>query len=174
MTASVTRAIRILMLAVAVPLVLANCGTSGSDAGRGKEHGDGPHGDAHGDAAGKSFGVPGEPREADATIRVAALDSLEFDPGDVRVLTGDTVTFIVKNAGQNPHEFVLGDEAAQEDHAAMEHGDMGMGDGGIEVAPGATKRLTWRFDESGEVQYGCHEPGHYKGGMVGTITVVDA
>jgi plastocyanin len=64
--------------------------------------------------AGTSFGVPGEPREGDKTIRVAALDSLQFDPEDIGVSRGDTVTFIVKNAGQNPHEVVLGDEASQE------------------------------------------------------------
>jgi plastocyanin len=50
------------------------------------------HGDGQADVAGTSFGVPGEPREGDKASRVAALDSLEFDPEDVRVSRGDTVT----------------------------------------------------------------------------------
>ncbi len=49
----------------------------------------------------------------------------------------------------------------------MEHG----GDIAIDIGPGETKEITWRFGESGEVLYGCHEADHYDGGMVGTIEV---
>lgn len=85
---------------------------------------------------------------------------------------GDTVTFVVRNDGNTAHEFVLGDEAYQEQHADEMHGDdMATSEGAVEVAPGETKRLTWRFTQEGEVLYGCHEPGHYEGGMVGNIRV---
>jgi uncharacterized cupredoxin-like copper-binding protein len=47
---------------------------------------------------------------------------------------------------------------------------MDMGNA-VKVGPGETAELTWRFDETGTLLYGCHEPGHYEGGMVGTIEV---
>lgn len=68
---------------------------------------------------------------------------------------------------------MLGDDSYQEEHAAemAGGGDMDRGKNQIGLKPGETKSLTWRFTEAGEVLYGCHEPGHYEGGMVGTIDV---
>lgn len=40
-----------------------------------------------------------------------------------------------------------------------------------ELGPGETKSVTTTFDERGTTMYACHEPGHYAGGMVGTITI---
>ena len=39
------------------------------------------------------------------------------------------------------------------------------------MAAGETMELTWRFGENGIVIFGCHEPGHYAGGMQGQVTV---
>jgi uncharacterized cupredoxin-like copper-binding protein len=49
----------------------------------------------------------------------------------------------------------------------MNHGG-GMA---LEIGPGETKEITWQFSTTGGVLYGCHEPGHYEGGMVGKIEV---
>jgi uncharacterized cupredoxin-like copper-binding protein len=84
------------------------------------------------------------------------------------------VTFVVRNVGDIDHEFVLGDDAYQDMHEGdMEESGHPM-DGmrnAIVVEPGESAELTWSFDEAGEVLYGCHEPGHYEGGMVGKIEV---
>lgn len=141
-----------------------------------------------GEDAGGSSGeakVPGNvaaASEADRKIEVDANDSLEFDPGTIEVEVGETVTFVVTNSGDAVHEFVLGNETYQEEHEEeMSGGGHGEGHGGSEmedesnavsVAPGATEEITWTFTEAGEVLFGCHEPGHYEGGMVGAIEVV--
>lgn len=52
----------------------------------------------------------------------------------------------------------------------MHHEDM---PNALDVAPGETKELTWKFTQEGDVLYGCHEPGHYGEGRVGTITITD-
>ena len=39
------------------------------------------------------------------------------------------------------------------------------------VAPGESAEITYTFDETGDVLLGCHQAGHYDGGMVATITV---
>lgn len=120
--------------------------------------------------------VPGEAAdasEADMEIVVLASDELKFDPDTIDVKAGDVVTFVVRNEGEADHEFILGDEAYQEAHEKdMEAGDE-MGDTGnaVTVAGGETKELTWKFTETGSVLFGCHEPGHYDAGMVGTINV---
>lgn len=41
----------------------------------------------------------------------------------------------------------------------------------VTVAPGETAELTYTFEEPGTVLIGCHQPGHYGGGMKATITV---
>ena len=96
----------------------------------------------------------------------------------MEVEKGETVTFEVTNTGQILHAFVIGDEDAQTEHEAemqemasedmdMEHGDPNA----IDIEPGSTNSITWHFTEAGEVLYGCHQPGHYDAGMVGSITV---
>lgn len=124
-------------------------------------HGPGMHG-----------GSVEDPSTATRTIAISAIDTA-FEPASLSVARGEVVTFVVTNNGKAAHEFILGDAAMQEQHAsAMEHGGPAHGgDNMIELAPGETKEITWRFDETGTILYACHEPGHYDAGMVGEIAV---
>jgi uncharacterized cupredoxin-like copper-binding protein len=116
--------------------------------------------------------------DAERVIQVEALDSLAFEPGSVSVQAGETVRFVVTNSGEAAHEFVLGPESVQVAHeeasdAGEEHGGM-HAEGqlaALELAPGETEEAVVTFEETGDVLFGCHEPGHYDGGMVGTVTV---
>ncbi|GBC87254.1 Auracyanin-B [bacterium HR12] len=115
------------------------------------------------------------------TIEITALDTLRFEPASVTVQAGETVRFVVTNAGQTVHDFFVGTEEEQMEHEREmqdmgDMGDMGHGDAqadtqALTLDPGETGELTMTFEEPGEVLYGCHQPGHYAGGMVGTITV---
>lgn len=128
-----------------------------------------------GGSQGFTFGRPGDPNEADRTVEISQLDSFAFEPSELEVQMGETVTFEVTNDGETPHEFVLGDEMKQREHESQmqEMGGQMMPDepNAITVEPGETKSLTWTFTEMGTVQYACHISGHYAQGMVGTITV---
>jgi uncharacterized cupredoxin-like copper-binding protein len=42
----------------------------------------------------------------------------------------------------------------------------------VDVPAGGTARLVYTFDQPGMLEYGCHVPGHYAAGMLGTVTVV--
>lgn len=122
-----------------------------------------------------TFGRPGDPSEADRTVEITQLDTFAFDPSELEVQMGETITFAVTNAGEARHEFVLGDEMKQQEHESVMQ-DMGgemMPDepNAIAVEPGETKSLTWTFTEMGTLQYGCHVSGHFAQGMVGTIDV---
>ena len=144
--------------------VLSGCGGETSQGGGHEDH-----------KAPKALGEPADESEADRSIDVATLDALKFEPNRIEVAAGEVVTFVVKNQGALVHEFVLGNAKLQKEHAKeMSKGRAKMEDSesAIRVPPSETKRLTWRFTEAGsQVLYGCHEPGHYDGGMVGTIVV---
>jgi uncharacterized cupredoxin-like copper-binding protein len=110
-------------------------------------------------------------------IEIEALDELAWDPASVTVQAGEPVTFTVTNDGELQHEFVLGTEHVQEAHEmaateGMEHGEAGEEAlAVVELSPGETEEVTVTLEEPGEVLYGCHEPGHYDGGMIGAVTV---
>jgi uncharacterized cupredoxin-like copper-binding protein len=130
------------------------------------------HSDTHEETQSFAFGAPGDPAAATRTIEVVADDPYRFRPGDVEVESGETVTFVVTNEGDQAHEFVLGDRAYQESHGKeMAAGGMHHEGNAVTVAPGATEELTWVFPPEGSVLYGCHVAGHYDGGMVGAISV---
>lgn len=154
-----------------------------TDAGRGDDHAEpsGDHeeehdekSDEHGDV-GFAFGAPAEAAEADRTVAIIATDDMAFDPPSVSTQAGEVITFEVTNDGQIPHDFTLGDEHTQREHAsemAAMGADMAHADpNAVTLDPGQTAAVTWRFDRAGEVLYGCHQPGHYDAGMVGVVDV---
>lgn len=125
-----------------------------------------------------SFGAPADSAQADRTIEIKAEDSLTFDPNEITVDAGETITFNVVNSGNLAHDFTIGDEATQEAHETemvemAKNGEMMMHDeaNAMSVPAGETKELTWHFTEAGTVLIGCHQPGHYAGGMKATIDV---
>ena len=159
--------IGVLILAV----IAAACG--GDDPSGGSTDASAGNGHDMGSMEGSVMGEPAEAADAERTVEVVMLDELAYDPGRLEVSEGDVITFEIVNEGKAPHEFVIGNEAYQAEHedemADMDHGD---GDGNaLSLGPGESGSLTWRFTESGEVLYACHEPGHYDGGMIGTVAV---
>ena len=121
-----------------------------------------------------ALGEPGDASQADRTFHIVANDQLKFDPDSVDVKVGETITFEIENTGSVDHEFVLGSSDYQAEHEEeMQSGGMEMGHepNELEVAAGETATLTWRFTEAGTTEFGCHEPGHFPAGMLGTITV---
>jgi len=108
------------------------------------------------------------------TIEVRMSDDLRFDPATIAVQPGETVLFELVNEGETVHEFLIGDEAAQADfEEEMAAGEMHHDtEAGMAVEPGETESFEYTFpDATAPLLAGCHEPGHYEGGMVANITV---
>ncbi|MBA2281894.1 MAG: cupredoxin domain-containing protein [Acidimicrobiia bacterium] len=111
------------------------------------------------------------------TVEIDMADNV-FEPDSVDVNRGETVRFVFTNTGEVAHDAFVGDTAAQDGHEmdmreaeGDEHGS-GHGDSGaVTVEPGDTAELTHTFDESGSLEIGCHQPGHYDGGMKLAIDV---
>ncbi len=164
-------------------------------AGGGHDHGSMP--ETGGDMAGmhadmermladtSAFGEKGDPASVTRTITVEASE-IKFDAASVEIGAGETVSFVVSNKGEQPHEFTIGDAAYQETarHMMAMMADMGMDVASPEhigahaaagntlvLQPGETASLTWRFTKQGEFFFSCNFIGHSESGMIGTINV---
>lgn len=138
-------------------------------------HGDAP---AHGAAQPavkeqQPWGIAGDAKGA-RTIEIRMGDDMRFRPDRIEVQEGETVRFVVRNAGKLLHEMVIGTPEALREHAAlmkrfpgMEHDEPYM----AHVAPGRRGELVWNFNRPGSFQFACLVPGHFEAGMVGTIVV---
>lgn len=135
----------------------------------------------------------GKPRQ----IAITLNDSLRIQPDRIDAKVGETVEFVVHNAGKLPHEFVIGDAKAVDEHAkemrgmgGMSMDDMSKNDmqmdnksssgsgqgseeelGRVDVKPGQTARLLYKFKKPGNLAYACLYPGHREAGMKGTAKV---
>jgi uncharacterized cupredoxin-like copper-binding protein len=112
-------------------------------------------------------------------IEVAMVD-VDFEPKTLTVVKGEEVQFTFTNEGKIRHEAYFGTRGDQVDHGKemAEGGEESGGHAGrrgpnnkITVEPGKGGDLTYRFDEPGTYEIGCHEPGHYAAGMKITVTV---
>lgn len=124
-------------------------------------------------------GTAEEPRAVAVIMR-----DYVFNPTPLYLVPGETVEFLVINAGMVTHQFVLGDESVQQawasaDAAATPPGafatppaaSVAPGVGGAEVllAPGESRSVTYHVPAGAVLQLVCQLPGHVDQGMVGSV-----
>lgn len=126
----------------------------------------------HGDET--AYGKPGVAAQVTRTIQVDMSDTMRFSPADIRVKKGETIRFIVKNAGQMKHEFSLGTKQELAEHYElmkrfpdMVHDEPNK----VSLAPGEQGEVIWRFTKTGAVDFACLHPGHFDAGMKGQVKV---
>lgn len=136
----------------------------------------GNHAGGHGEAM--AVGEPGKKANATQTIRVTMKETddgkMIFTPSTFEVRKGQTVRFVIKNAGELDHEFVLDEEGKIMEHKAlmekfpeMEHDDPNA----VRLATGESGEIIWKFTHDGTFKIACLVPGHYDAGMHGAVTV---
>ena len=125
-----------------------------------------------------AYGHPGTGSGPVHVVHIRALDTLHFEPTRITVIRGETVKFVITNAGKLAHEFVIGDAAVQAAHQKEMQAMPGMAMqhdvNGISLPPGKTRDLVWTFTRDGTVEYACHVPGHFAAGMLGKIVIASA
>ena len=72
------------------------------------------------------WGRAGDARSATRTIRVEMHDALRYAPDRIAVKRGETIRFVVHNAGRLPHEMVIGSERDLREHAEAMRKHPGM------------------------------------------------
>lgn len=124
----------------------------------------------HAHAAGK----PGDPKKVSRTIQVIMSDDMTFTPAQINVKRGETIKFVLRNAGRIKHEMVIGSMAELKQHAelmrkfpGMEHDEPNQ----VALDSGESGELVWQFTKAGKVDFACLQPGHFEAGMLGKVTV---
>jgi uncharacterized cupredoxin-like copper-binding protein len=139
---------------------------------------------AHGPGHAMSGGKPGDASKVGRTVEVTAVEN-EFSLKSLQVRDGETVRFVVRNDGMDPHELIIGTTAEHAEHrkmmremmeaqkrgqhhsmAAMEHTS------GVWVEPGKSASFVWTFARTPNLEFACNIPGHYEDGMHGPITFI--
>lgn len=122
----------------------------------------------------QGVGKPGDPKKVSRAIQVVMSDDMKFTPANINVKRGETIKFVVKNAGQIKHEMVIGSMAELKEHAemmrkmpGMEHTEPNQ----VTLDPGKTGALIWQFTKAGTFDFACLQPGHFEAGMMGKISV---
>ncbi len=123
-------------------------------------------------------GTPGDPKKPFRVIEMTAIEgngTMAFDPPRIEVFQGEQIKFVIKNAGELDHEFMLETFEANQKHAIemqknpeMEHDDPN----GKRVVSKKQVDLIWKFSKLGTFEYACLIPGHYEAGMKGVVEVV--
>jgi uncharacterized cupredoxin-like copper-binding protein len=129
-------------------------------------------------AEGSGVGHPGDPGKVTRTIEITMVEN-RFKPSELNVKQGETIKFLLKNAGEKKHEMMIGSPEEIDEHGKMmkKHPDMEHHDepNMISVNSGDSRELVWHFADAGTVYFACPLPGHFKGmnfpGMKGTINV---
>ncbi|HEY9208928.1 cupredoxin domain-containing protein [Acidovorax sp.] len=135
----------------------------------------GSHTGGHGhDGDETAIGKPGLTAKVRRTITIEMRDNMRYTPSKIQVKQGETVRFIVKNAGQVKHEVSLGTEKELLEHLEqmkkfpdMEHDEPSK----VTLQPGKRGEIVWQFTKTGTVNFACLMPGHYEAGMKGAIQV---
>jgi len=143
---------------------------------------------------GGAIGEPGVKAKATRTVAITIRDNL-YEPETVDVKKGETIRFVLKNAGELLHEFNIGTAAMHAEHQKememmaqhgmitatgvnhemmkMDHSKMGMpamkhdDPNAVLIEPGKTAELVWKFTKDATLEFACNLPGHYEAGMVG-------
>ena len=132
------------------------------------------HGHSHGNDQGHADSAAPVAQVVSRSIDVRMDDTMRFAPDTLQVQAGETIRFVVHNAGKVEHELVLGTDADIRAHAedmkkGTDHSHAGAA--AISVAPGQTGELVVTFTQTGTLQMACLIPGHYEAGMKGQLNV---
>jgi len=148
----------------------------------------------HGGGHGANIGKPGNASDVTKTINVTMYDNY-YEPAGLTIKEGETVRFVIKNAGEFVHEFNIATAEMHKAHAPemmmmVEHGVLepdrinreaakamqaSMGHGMHEEAnslllePGKSGEIVWTFPDRANLEFACNVPGHYDAGMMGEI-----
>ncbi|GAB2907479.1 cupredoxin family protein [Paralcaligenes sp. KSB-10] len=123
---------------------------------------------------GSATGRPGDAVNVSRTVDIVMDDTMRFHPGQIQVRPGETVRFLLKNAGKIPHEMMIGSTAELKEHAAMMRNMPGMNHAEpnvITLDPGQKGDMIWQFPQTGIVDFACLVPGHMEAGMIGKIKI---
>jgi uncharacterized cupredoxin-like copper-binding protein len=120
-----------------------------------------------------SAGEPGDPKKPSRTVEVD-MSEMKYTPSRIEVKQGEQIRFVIRNVGEEEHEFMLATTEENLKHAEdmskqphMEHDDPNE----VRLKPKQSAELVWKFTKAGTFEYSCLIPGHRENGMIGQVVV---
>lgn len=136
-----------------------------------------PHrAEAHSDDA-FAAGKPGDPKKPFRVVEIEMREgngTMTYAPDRIEVKKGEQIKFVLRNAGELDHEFMLDSiehnakhKIVMQKNPEMEHDDPN----GVRLKPKQVTEILWKFSKKGTFEFACLIPGHYKAGMKGVVVV---
>jgi uncharacterized cupredoxin-like copper-binding protein len=120
-----------------------------------------------------SAGEPGDPKKPSRTVGIE-MKEMEYQPFRIEVKRGEQIRFVIRNAGTEPHEFLLATPEENLKHQAsmrknpdMEHDEPN----GLRIAAKKSGEILWKFSKPGTFEYACLITDHREYGMTGKVVV---
>tara|TARA_Y100000992_G_scaffold218683_1_gene151309 strand:- start:825 stop:1328 length:504 start_codon:yes stop_codon:yes gene_type:complete len=142
------------------------------------------------------IGSKGKENEVTRIIKVIMFDNY-YEPNSFQIKSGETIKFLVENAGMLVHEFniankmmhikhqpemqrmveneiLLADSIDKEKMKKMAKMDKSMGhshSNSILLEPKQKGEIIWKFDNAFNIEVACNVPGHYQVGMIAKVDI---
>ena len=145
----------------------------------------------------KMIGEKGKASETTRTITIKMYDNY-YEPAQIQIKKGETIKFIVFNAGELVHEFNIATKEMHIKHQpemmmmveneillsnridkkkmkqmakknpSMSHSHSNS----VLLSPGEKGELVWKFNNKVKLEAACNVPGHYEVGMIAKINEI--
>ena len=107
----------------------------------------------------------GKDSDLPATTVNVRLQEFKIESSVTSFESGKPYAFVVENRGSLKHEFMMTEMGGSHNMGVM------MDIGEDMMGPGMVQTKKFTFNKSGEVEFACHLPGHYEGGMKLSVMV---
>ena len=142
------------------------------------------------------IGSKGKESEISRTVKVMMYDNY-YEPSSFQIKAGETIKFVVENAGMLVHEFniankmmhmkhqpemikmveneiLLADTIDKEKMKKMAKMDKAMAhshSNSVLLEPKQKGEIIWKFDNAINIEVACNVPGHYQVGMIAKVDI---
>jgi uncharacterized cupredoxin-like copper-binding protein len=120
-----------------------------------------------------SAGEPGDLKKPSRAVTVE-MSEMDYSPSVIEVKRGEQIKFLVRNIGNEDHEFLLASTKDNLKHAAAMRKQPGMvhdEPNGLRLARKQSGKILWKFTKAGTFEYSCLIPNHREYGMTGKVVV---
>ena len=142
------------------------------------------------------IGSVGDAKDVTRIIKVVMYDN-RYEPNLFKIKAGETIKFVIENAGDLVHEFniankmmhlkhqpemekmveneiLLVDSIDKKKMEQMSKIDKTMAhshNNSILLKPKQKGNIIWKFDNAVNIEIACNVPGHYQAGMIAKVNI---
>ena len=142
------------------------------------------------------IGSVGDAKDVTRIIKVVMYDN-RYEPNLFKIKAGETIKFVIENAGDLVHEFniankmmhlkhqpemekmveneiLLADSIDKKKMEQMSKIDKTMAhshNNSILLEPKQKGNIIWKFDNAVNIEIACNVPGHYQAGMIAKVNI---